>query len=289
VRSLYRGVGGAALGAGIAVGSYFAFYGATMRLLQDKTDLPLVTIALVAGAAGALGSSLLKVPASVLIRSVQANVYPNVCSAAREIVRKAGVRGLFTGYLPTLIEDVPDMAVKFATYESLRQAHEVFTGRSREEAHKLEDLAMGGVAGAMAAAATTPLDVIKTRMMVCAGSGRQTLLGAAAAVLREGGPRGLLVGCGARTVSNFINSGIFFVFFESLRTALARFESRAEAPLEAAPAAEEPQAPPPPVYTAAREEPGEAIGCAGGHDADDDADEEGEVPFLAIGLSAAHE
>ena len=36
----------------------------------------------------------------------------------------AGVRGLFTGYLPTLLEDVPDMAFKFAAYESMRSLHE---------------------------------------------------------------------------------------------------------------------------------------------------------------------
>ena len=35
----------------------------------------------------------------------------------------AGVRGLFTGYLPTLMEDVPDMAFKFASYETLRNLH----------------------------------------------------------------------------------------------------------------------------------------------------------------------
>jgi solute carrier family 25 S-adenosylmethionine transporter 26 len=53
----------------------------------------------------------------------QAGVYPNAFAAAGAIVRAAGVRGLFTGYLPTLLEDVPDMAFKFAAYESLRSLH----------------------------------------------------------------------------------------------------------------------------------------------------------------------
>jgi len=34
-------------------------------------------------------------------------VYPNVFAAGRSITDAAGVRGLFTGYLPTLLEDVP--------------------------------------------------------------------------------------------------------------------------------------------------------------------------------------
>ena len=64
------------------------------------------------------------------------------------------------GFVPTLLEDVPDMAVKFAVYESLRSLHQrVFHGRP---ATILEDLVIGGTAGAAAAAATTPLDVVKT-------------------------------------------------------------------------------------------------------------------------------
>ena len=64
------------------------------------------------------------------------------------------------GFVPTLLEDVPDMAVKFAVYESLRSLHQrVFQGRP---ATILEDLIIGGTAGAAAAAATTPLDVVKT-------------------------------------------------------------------------------------------------------------------------------
>ena len=34
------------------------------------------------------------------------------------------------GFMPTVLEDVPDMAVKFAVYESLRSLHQrVFKGR----------------------------------------------------------------------------------------------------------------------------------------------------------------
>jgi len=48
-----------------------------------------------------------------------------------------------------------------------------------------EDFAMGAVAGAFAAAATTPLDVIKTNMM-CSAASRPTMLGAARSIAAEG-------------------------------------------------------------------------------------------------------
>ena len=47
---------------------------------------------------------------------------------------------------------------------------------------------MGAAAGAFAAAATTPLDVIKTNMM-CTAASRPTMASSARAVLAQGGPK----------------------------------------------------------------------------------------------------
>lgn len=47
---------------------------------------------------------------------------------------------------------------------------------------------MGACAGAFAAAATTPLDVIKTNMM-CTAASRPTMMSAGRAVLAQGGPK----------------------------------------------------------------------------------------------------
>lgn len=95
--SLYKGVFGAASGAGIAIGAYFACYGLASNLLTAHTDLSPSAAAFVAGGAAAAGSSVVKVPLAVCIRSVQAGVYPNVFAAASSITAKAGTRGLFTG------------------------------------------------------------------------------------------------------------------------------------------------------------------------------------------------
>ena len=65
---------------------------------------------------------------------LQAGVYPNVVDAAGSICKACGPRGLFTGYLPTLLEDVPDMACKFAAYETLRSLHRSFVGGRKASA-----------------------------------------------------------------------------------------------------------------------------------------------------------
>ncbi|KAG2490171.1 hypothetical protein HYH03_011301 [Edaphochlamys debaryana] len=216
--SLYRGVVGAASGAGIAIGAYFAVYGVACNTLSRYTDLPPTSVAFVGGGVAALGSSFVKVPLAVCIRSVQAGVYPNVFAAAKSITAAAGTRGLFTGYLPTVLEDVPDMAIKFAAYESMRHLHRALNGGRSASMH--EDFAMGAVAGALAAAATTPLDVIKTNMM-CNAAVRPSMGSAASMVMKQGGPAAFFRGVGARAASNGLNSAVFFVFFEAIRGAFA--------------------------------------------------------------------
>ena len=62
VRSLYAGVAGAASGAGLYIGTYFAFYGAACNVLTSATDLPAGAVAFLAGGAGAVGGSVVKVP-----------------------------------------------------------------------------------------------------------------------------------------------------------------------------------------------------------------------------------
>ena len=233
VSSLYKGLGGAAGGAGLAIGTYFAFYGAAQRALERHTSLPSGVRAFLAGAAGAVGSSFVKVPAAVCIRSVQANIYPNVIAAAACITRAAGARGLYTGYLPTVLEDVPDMAVKFAAYESMRAAHARFTGVERGKASRMDDLIMGGAAGALAAAATTPLDVLKTRMM-CSAASRPTLSGAFLSVVAEGrGVAPFFSGVGPRALSNGLNSAVFFCFYEVFRAKLQEMAAARAAPRRA--------------------------------------------------------
>ncbi|GMH44447.1 hypothetical protein BSKO_12399 [Bryopsis sp. KO-2023] len=218
VASLYKGVFSAATGAGIAIGAYFAFYSVTKNVLARETKMPQGMVAFTSGAIAAAGSSVVKVPLAVCIRSVQAGVYKNVVEASGSIVKAAGPRGLFVGYLPTLLEDVPDMACKFAAYETLRSVFTSLVGGRSPSPH--EDFTIGAAAGAFAAAATTPLDVIKTQMM-CTAASRPGMVSTARSIYSQGGFRNFFTGVGPRAASNGINSAVFFCFFEAIRGVIA--------------------------------------------------------------------
>lgn len=209
VASLYKGVWGAASGAGIAIGAYFAFYSTAHNLLTRHTDLSPSSVAFVAAGSAAFGSSVIKVPIAVCIRNVQAGNYRNALEAAQTILRDHGAKGLYRGWVPSVVEDMPDMAFKFAVYETLRSVHRGFVNRL---ATPQEDFAMGALSGACAAAMTTPFDVIKTRMAVGSMTMRETM----ALTYAEGGIKPFFRGVGPRALSNGINSAVFFCFFEAL-------------------------------------------------------------------------
>ncbi|CAD7701370.1 unnamed protein product [Ostreobium quekettii] len=227
VAGLYQGVLGAACGAGIACGTYFAFYTAAANIIAKKTSLPTAGVAFFSGGIAAVGSSIVKVPLAVCIRSVQAGVYANAFTAAQSIVAAAGPQGLFAGYVPTLIEDVPDMACRFAGYETLRSIHKAML-KDREPTAG-EDFVMGALAGAFAAAVTTPVDVIKTNMM-CTAAMRPTMASAARTVMAAEGLKGFARGVGPRAVSNGINSAVFFTMFEFFRGCIAQHSCPRKAP-----------------------------------------------------------
>lgn len=223
VLTLYKGVLGAAAGAGFAIGTYFAFYTTARNLMTRRTSFNSSAIAFISAGTAAASCSVVKVPLAVCIRSVQAGVYKHPFEAAVSIIRAVGIRGLFTGYLPTVVEDVPDMAVKFAAFETMRSVHKSFLTDRQPSAQ--EDFVFGAISGALAAACTTPVDVVKTNMM-CQATCRPSMTSIAKKIMQTQGLKGFFQGVGPRALSNGMNSAIFFCFFEAFRSVLLQKQNR---------------------------------------------------------------
>lgn len=72
---------------------------------------------LTSASAGAIVSSLVRVPTDTIRHRVQAYLHNNIFEAAVYIVKHEGVRGLYAGLGPTIARDVPEIAIQFALYE----------------------------------------------------------------------------------------------------------------------------------------------------------------------------
>jgi hypothetical protein len=172
---IYRGLTGAIVGTLPTALVYFTVYdrvSAALEAHHEEADAArggaaaaaehasgggrAASVHLLSAAAGAVASSFVRVPGDTCRHQTQAYLHNSFFSAARTIVTRDGVRGLYLGYLPTLLRDVPELAVQFTAYEALRRAAQ----RRRTDAGanpKLatwEHLVLGGLAGAAAATVT---------------------------------------------------------------------------------------------------------------------------------------
>uniref|UniRef100_A0A0D6R8U8 Mitochondrial carrier protein n=1 Tax=Araucaria cunninghamii TaxID=56994 RepID=A0A0D6R8U8_ARACU len=132
-----------------------------------------------------------------------------------------GLFVLWTGVGAQLARDVPFSAICWATLEPVRRHILGLVGDDANAVNILgANFSAGFVAGSIAAAATCPLDVAKTRrqiekdpMKAMKTSTRQTLMN----VWRDGGVRGLFMGVGPRVGRAGPSVGIVVSFYEVVK------------------------------------------------------------------------
>lgn len=136
---------------------------------------------------GDLASSVIKVPREVITSRLQTGYYSsasveghnvNAGYVFRAVLREEGVRGLFRGFWSTTARDCPFMVILFTTYENFKAYHTrnlqiqitsdpAYIASSPVEVKipPMTSTLFGGISGFLAGYFTTPMDVIRTRIM----------------------------------------------------------------------------------------------------------------------------
>ncbi|XP_058100233.1 mitochondrial carrier protein MTM1-like isoform X2 [Magnolia sinica] len=135
-----------------------------------------------------------------------------------------GFRILWMGVGAQLARDVPFSAICWSTLEPIRRRLLGLVGEEANAASVLgANFSAGFVAGSLAAAATCPLDVVKTRRQIekdptraMRMTTRQTLI----EVWRDGRMKGLFTGIGPRIARAGPSVGIVVSFYEVVKYAL---------------------------------------------------------------------
>ncbi|CAM6082305.1 unnamed protein product [Calypogeia fissa] len=192
----------------------------------DST-LPLKTVAPVLAAAfGNIAASVVRVPPEIIKQRVQAGIYRDVLGAIQAVYARDGLTGFYRGYTAMVLRDVPYSALQFLTFEVLKKERQKLrVRRNKNEESKrgkdlMNDLWMGAIAGAVASSLTTPLDVVKTRIMTQtpAGSIAYTGLGnTVKQIWAEEGFMGFTRGMAPRVLYKVPASAVFLVCYEAMK------------------------------------------------------------------------
>ncbi|XP_060962094.1 S-adenosylmethionine carrier 1, chloroplastic/mitochondrial-like [Cannabis sativa] len=173
-----------------------------------------------AGIIGGAASSLIRVPTKVVKQRMQTGQFASAPNAVRLIIAKEGFKGLYAGYGSFLLRDLPFDAIQFCMYEQLRIGYKI---AARRELNDLETAMIGAFAGAITGAITTPLDVIKTRVMV-QGSTKQYkgICDCVGSIMREEGSHIFFKGTALRVLCIGIGGSIFFGVLERTKQLMAK-------------------------------------------------------------------
>lgn len=159
LRTLWRGVASVIMGAGPAHAVHFGTYEAVKELAGGNRGGHHPGATLFAGACATIASDALMNPFDVIKQRMQIkdSAFRSVTVCARSVYRNEGLTAFYISYPTTLTMSVPFTAVQFTAYESIKRVL-----NPGDQYSPITHVTAGGMAGAVAAAITTPLDVAKT-------------------------------------------------------------------------------------------------------------------------------
>ncbi|CAD6564028.1 MAG: S-adenosylmethionine transporter [Alectoria sarmentosa] len=233
-RGIYAGVGSTVIGSAPGAALFFVSYESIKSLLKRAREAegkkkwmgdwsePIEHMA--AASAGEVAACAIRVPTEVVKQRAQAKQQQSSLATLRFILgqrKDIGVVGvwreMYRGWGITILREVPFTIVQFPLWEGLKNWRRRKTGKDAVTAG--ESGVFGSVAGAVAAGVTTPLDVLKTRLILARERERAGVL--LVSILRESGPRALFAGMGPRVLWISVGGAVFLGSYQWAYNAMA--------------------------------------------------------------------
>nr|XP_028563737.1 mitoferrin-1 isoform X4 [Podarcis muralis] len=227
-----RGINVTVVGAGPAHALYFACYEKMKRSFSDIIRHG-GNSHLANGMAGSLATLLhdgVMNPAEVVKQRMQMynSPYKTVLECIRTVHRTEGMGAFYRSYSTQLTMNIPFQAIHFMTYEFMQEQI-----NPCRQYNPSTHIISGAVAGAVAAAATTPLDVCKTLLntqenvvlsSVNVSGHLSGMANAFRTVYQLGGIAGYFKGVQARVIYQMPSTAISWSVYEFFKYALTKRE-----------------------------------------------------------------
>lgn len=192
----YQGVVPYLAADGLSGSIKFAAYEMSKRFLEPRIPEKYHTLSNFVCAAGAyLACSVALVPGEVLKTRMQAGAAISLLQIIKNTWVEGGLGGFFVGYGATLLRDVPYTMLELGLYENIKSTIKKF--QNRNTLTPVEELTAAAITGGFTGFVTTPLDVIKTKIMV-QGASNFGIFDVCSNILTSEGTAGLFAGSLAR-------------------------------------------------------------------------------------------
>ncbi|KAL2821623.1 mitochondrial carrier domain-containing protein [Aspergillus granulosus] len=199
IRGIYAGLPSVLLGSAPSAASFFIVYDGVKRtLLSSSADNPsktpsrshIILTQSLASSMGEIAACAVRVPTEVIKQRAQAGLFGGSSLAALKDIlalrhpdstgsgAKRGygqvIRELYRGAGITIAREIPFTVLQFTMWEGMKESYakrrlqhsDSVTGAITAQIPASTSAMFGSVAGAISAGLTTPLDVIKTRVML---------------------------------------------------------------------------------------------------------------------------
>ncbi|XP_057480770.1 calcium-dependent mitochondrial ATP-magnesium/phosphate carrier protein 2-like isoform X2 [Actinidia eriantha] len=181
---------------------------------------------LIAGAVAGTASRTATAPLDRLkvIMQVQ-TTRASIGTAIKNIWWEGGFLGFFRGNGLNVLKVAPESAIKFYTYEMLKNVIGDIKGEGKDDIGASGRLVAGGLAGAVAQTAIYPMDLVKTRLQTCAcDGGKVPSLGKLSKdIWIQEGPRAFYRGLVPSLLGIIPYAGIDLAAYETLKDMSKRY------------------------------------------------------------------
>nr|XP_026489872.1 S-adenosylmethionine mitochondrial carrier protein homolog [Vanessa tameamea] len=134
--------------------------------------------------------------------------------------------GVYRGFLSTVVRDLPFSFIELPLWELFKS---LIKDRNDGQITSFQSGLSGSVAGALAAAATTPLDLAKTRIMLAddyAATRKVRIRPVLADIYLQAGLRGLFAGVAPRMTAFMVGGFVFFGVYDYSKNLFEKYFDR---------------------------------------------------------------
>ncbi|KAK6465974.1 mitochondrial carrier protein PET8 [Scheffersomyces coipomensis] len=236
---IYKGLGSCVVASAPSASLFFITYDSMKIYTKQSNYFSPAQCHMISASCGEIAACLVRVPAEVIKQRTQTGILgingksTSLSNFLYILQNKSGegvIKGLYRGWNTTIMREIPFTVIQFPLYEYLKVRWSETT--ANKDISLLRGAICGSIAGGIAAAATTPLDVIKTRIML--NKERISLGNLVKTMIKEEGYKSFLNGIGPRTCWISAGGAIFLGCYELVHTNLTAYnQTKVKATLSA--------------------------------------------------------